>query len=111
MPTSTRSRLTSGPPPNERRVHLVQQIAAMPRRAVLLAISAYKVTLSPWFHGSCRFTPSCSTYAYEAVSRFGAIRGGWLALKRLAKCHPFGAAGFDPVPASMHDHVAHQGHH
>lgn len=83
----------------------------MPRHAVLFAISAYKVALSPFFRGSCRFTPSCSTYAYEAVSRFGVVRGGWLAARRLARCHPFGASGVDPVPMTLSDRTAHQGHH
>ncbi len=68
--------------------------------ASLLAglIRAYQLAFSWLFAGSCRFTPSCSQYAREAVLRHGAVRGGWLAVKRIARCHPFRPGGFDPVP-------------
>jgi putative membrane protein insertion efficiency factor len=72
--------------------------AGYPRRIALGAIRVYQVLLSPMFGGSCRFVPSCSTYAAEAVERFGAIRGSWLALRRLSRCRPLAAHGFDPVP-------------
>lgn len=71
---------------------------SLPVRFVLLALRAYKILLSPLFAGSCRFTPSCSEYMAEAVRRHGVARGGWLGVLRLARCHPFGAHGFDPVP-------------
>lgn len=61
-------------------------------------IRLYQITLSPIFGGACRFEPSCSAYALEAVERHGAVRGARLALARLLRCHPFGAAGYDPVP-------------
>ena len=48
--------------------------------------------------GCCRFTPTCSQYAYQAINKYGFIKGGWLALKRLCRCHPFGGHGYDPVP-------------
>jgi len=68
-------------------------------KAALVALRIYKVYLSPWFAGSCRFEPTCSTYAYEAVERFGVVHGAWLALKRLARCHPLSRKfGYDPVP-------------
>jgi putative membrane protein insertion efficiency factor len=67
------------------------------------AIKLYRLTLSPWIGRGCRFTPSCSAYAEEAIGRFGAVRGGWLALRRLARCHPWGGQGYDPVP-HRHDH-------
>jgi hypothetical protein len=59
---------------------------------------AYKLTLSPWIGRQCRFTPTCSDYAQEALIRHGPLRGGWLAARRLVRCHPWGGSGFDPVP-------------
>ena len=59
---------------------------------------AYKLTLSPWIGRSCRFLPTCSDYAAEALILHGPVRGGWLAARRLCRCHPFGGSGFDPVP-------------
>jgi putative membrane protein insertion efficiency factor len=67
-------------------------------RIVLVGLTVYKRAFSPYFAGSCRFLPSCADYAREAVLRYGAVQGSWLALKRLARCHPLCAAGFDPVP-------------
>jgi len=69
------------------------------KRLFLLAIRFYQRCISPALPARCRFTPTCSAYAYEAVSRYGAIRGGWLALKRLLRCHPFYKGDwYDPVP-------------
>jgi uncharacterized protein len=65
---------------------------------LLAAIRGYQLLLSPLFAGSCRFVPSCSAYAAEAVDRFGVLRGSWLAIRRLARCRPLAAHGFDPVP-------------
>jgi uncharacterized protein len=71
---------------------------------VLGAIKGYTLLLSPMLGGACRFVPSCSAYAAEAVERFGVCRGTWLALRRLARCHPLGAHGIDPVPGpASHD--------
>jgi putative membrane protein insertion efficiency factor len=70
-------------------------------RLALGLIRAYKVLLSPYFAGSCRFLPTCADYAAEAVGRHGVIRGGWLTSKRLARCHPLCAAGHDPVPVEL----------
>jgi len=67
-------------------------------RALLLMIDAYRVTLSPLIGGYCRFLPTCSVYAQEAIRRHGARRGGGLALGRLFRCHPFHPGGHDPVP-------------
>lgn len=61
-------------------------------------IVVYRTVVSPILPGTCRYQPSCSAYGLEAVDRFGALRGGWLTLKRLARCHPWGGFGFDPVP-------------
>ena len=70
----------------------------IPRRVLAGLIRGYQLALSPLLPPSCRFTPSCSQYALEAVSRHGAIKGAWLAARRLARCHPFHPGGFDPVP-------------
>jgi uncharacterized protein len=68
-------------------------------RAALFALSFYKAYLSMIFAGTCRYEPTCSRYAYEAIERFGVLRGGRLGLKRLLRCHPFsGKFGYDPVP-------------
>ncbi len=70
---------------------------------LLLIVRFYVVFLSPIFGGACRFYPSCSNYAYEAVARHGARRGGWLAVKRLLRCQPFCQGGFDPVPEILYE--------
>jgi putative membrane protein insertion efficiency factor len=67
-------------------------------KVLIAAIRAYQVVLSPFLGGACRFTPSCSAYAAEAVAMHGAWRGLRLAVRRVASCHPFGRSGFDPVP-------------
>jgi putative membrane protein insertion efficiency factor len=74
------------------------QVRRVPRVALMLAVRGYQLVLSPIFGGSCRYYPSCSAYALEALDRHGALRGGWLALRRIARCHPFRPGGFDPVP-------------
>jgi uncharacterized protein len=68
------------------------------RFAAQLLIRLYQWTLSPYLGSRCRFYPSCSHYAHEAVGRFGVLAGGWLALKRLLRCHPFHSGGLDQVP-------------
>jgi putative membrane protein insertion efficiency factor len=67
-------------------------------RLALAAIRAYQVLIRPLITGSCRYLPTCSEYAAEAIVTHGALRGGWLGLKRVLRCHPFGGAGLDPVP-------------
>jgi putative membrane protein insertion efficiency factor len=69
-----------------------------PRAAVVVSIRAYQWVLSPWLGPACRYEPSCSRYAIEAIERYGVWRGGILAAQRLGRCHPLGASGFDPVP-------------
>ncbi|HZD26475.1 MAG TPA: membrane protein insertion efficiency factor YidD [Alphaproteobacteria bacterium] len=63
-------------------------------------IQAYRYGLSPLLPGSCRYLPSCSEYGLEAVRRHGGLKGGWLALRRIARCHPWGGSGYDPVPGA-----------
>lgn len=74
------------------------KIQHLPRRFGLAAIRLYQLTLSPFIGRHCRFYPTCSCYAAEAVSAFGLIRGSLLTVRRLARCHPFHPGGFDPVP-------------
>jgi len=64
----------------------------------MILIRIYQITLSPVLGPSCRFEPTCSRYAYAAVARYGAGKGAWLAVKRLLRCHPFHAGGYDPLP-------------
>jgi putative membrane protein insertion efficiency factor len=68
------------------------------RALALLLIRAYQRLISPAFRGHCRFTPSCSEYAHQAIARHGLKKGTWLAVLRLARCHPLGSSGYDPVP-------------
>lgn len=70
----------------------------MLKKAFLAFIRFYQVVISPIKPPTCRFYPTCSHYGFEAVQRFGAIKGGWLTLKRILKCHPFHPGGIDPVP-------------
>jgi putative membrane protein insertion efficiency factor len=72
--------------------------AGFVRALLLRAIRAYQLTLSPWLGTQCRYEPTCSKYAAEALERFGVRRGVWLAAKRLGRCHPWGRSGYDPVP-------------
>ncbi|WP_159787928.1 membrane protein insertion efficiency factor YidD [Sodalinema gerasimenkoae] len=73
-------------------------LSAIAKRTVLTLIRAYRLLISPWTLPSCRFQPTCSTYAVEAIERFGPWRGGVLALRRILRCHPFHPGGYDPVP-------------
>ncbi|MDY3782346.1 MAG: membrane protein insertion efficiency factor YidD [Candidatus Faecousia sp.] len=69
------------------------------KKLLLALIQFYSVAISPYFPARCRFRPTCSAYAYEAIQKYGAAKGGWLALKRLARCHPFSKRDvYDPVP-------------
>jgi putative membrane protein insertion efficiency factor len=70
----------------------------LPARTIVLSIRADQRWISPGLPPACRFTPSCSQYMLEAVTRYGAVRGSWLGLRRLTRCHPFHPGGEDPVP-------------
>ncbi|MCK5769989.1 membrane protein insertion efficiency factor YidD [Algiphilus sp.] len=74
------------------------RIGRIPAVLILLVIRGYQRWLSPLLGPHCRFQPSCSQYAYTAVARFGALRGGWLAMRRILRCHPLHPGGHDPVP-------------
>ena len=72
--------------------------AAAVRGALIGAIKVYQVAISPWLGGNCRYLPTCSAYAEEALRVHGVRRGVWLTVRRLGRCHPWGGSGYDPVP-------------
>lgn len=67
-------------------------------KIMLAMIAFYRTCISPLIPPTCRYTPTCSQYAQEAIKKYGPFKGGWLALKRILRCHPFGGSGYDPVP-------------
>jgi uncharacterized protein len=84
----------------------------MIKQFLILLIKGYRAFISPLFLPSCRFNPTCSQYGIEAIARFGALKGGYLTIKRILRCHPFHQGGYDPVPPiseanntlNYHDH-------
>lgn len=75
--------------------------AGLLSRVLLALIRGYRYLLSPWTGNSCRYWPTCSDYALQAIEQHGALRGTWMSGARLARCHPYGAGGIDPVPAQF----------
>ena len=73
-------------------------ICSYGKKSILFLIRLYQLGISPYIGPHCRFTPTCSRYAYEAILKYGALKGGYLAVRRLLKCHPFHEGGYDPVP-------------
>ncbi len=88
---------------------MTSSAAQLPRRAVVACIRVYQRFISPVLPPSCRFYPTCSAYALTSVQRFGVLRGGWMGICRIARCHPFNPGGYDPVPMTLerhtHDHT------
>ena len=87
------------------------------RMALISLVRLYQLTLSPFVGFNCRYLPTCSAYAIEAIETHGALRGGWLAVRRVLRCHPWGGSGYDPVPPVRSDaasprcrHAAHHPH-
>ncbi len=78
-----------------RSAHICKRVLALP---LIVVVRFYQLCISPLTPPSCRFTPTCSQYALEALRRHGPIKGSWLTLRRLARCHPWGGSGYDPVP-------------
>jgi hypothetical protein len=83
-----------GRPPNHFS-RLVRQVLISP---FLLLIRLYQLIVSPWLGPKCRFTPTCSQYGMEALRKHGLVKGLWLTIRRVSKCHPWGGSGYDPVP-------------
>ncbi|HCY75847.1 MAG TPA: membrane protein insertion efficiency factor YidD [Ignavibacteriales bacterium] len=74
---------------------MILKILAVP---FILLIKIYQLLISPLFPSSCRYTPTCSHYTLEALQKYGLLKGGWLGVKRISRCHPWGGSGYDPVP-------------
>jgi len=81
---------------------LAQARPSAAARVLMAVITGYRRFISPLLGQRCRFAPSCSAYALEAVREQGALRGIWLAVRRIGRCHPFNPGGFDPVPPALH---------
>lgn len=77
---------------------LIGWLRGLPKQGMLLGIRVYQVGISPLLGPSCRYYPTCSQYALEAIEKYGALKGGWLAVRRILRCHPFRPGGYDPVP-------------
>jgi putative membrane protein insertion efficiency factor len=76
------------------------RLTRLPQQALVLLVKGYRLLLSPWLGSSCRFEPTCSAYSLQALQQLGALRGSYLTLHRLARCHPWCHGGFDPVPTA-----------
>jgi uncharacterized protein len=94
------ARSSDAPPACPTPRHMPPAELSVAQRVALAVLRAYKVAFSPMYAGACRFVPSCSEYAAEAVARHGVVRGSFMAARRLARCNPFGASGLDPVPGA-----------
>lgn len=70
----------------------------MMKRILIGSVKVYQAMVSPYFPNACRYTPTCSQYMIEAIQKHGPIRGGWLGIQRIGRCHPWGGHGYDPVP-------------
>lgn len=77
----------------------LRALGYLPRNAVILLLRGYRAAISPLYGQVCRYYPSCSTYALQAVQQYGAVRGSWMSARRVARCHPWAKGGIDDVPA------------
>ena len=78
--------------------HILSFLSFVLSKVMLALIAFYRTCISPLTPPACRYTPTCSQYAQEAIRKYGPFKGGWLALKRILRCHPWGGSGYDPVP-------------
>jgi len=76
----------------------MKTLSSLISRILIIPIHFYRLAISPMLPPSCRYTPTCSAYAIEALRRHGPLRGSWLAIRRILRCHPWGGSGYDPVP-------------
>lgn len=90
---------------------MTERAAILAKRAMVLLLRGYKWALSPMFLPSCRYVPTCSEYAVEAVERYGVVKGSWMTLARLLRCHPFVKGGYDPVDRTSRRHSVEKAEH
>lgn len=90
----------------DKQIAIATKSASLAARLLLLLIAIYRNAISPFIPSRCRYFPTCSSYAEEAIRRYGFVRGGHLAVKRLFRCHPWGSHGYDPVP-DLPNHSTH----
>jgi hypothetical protein len=79
-------------------IYIYEAISWLLGRVFMLIIRIYQLVISPWLPSACRYTPTCSRYGMEAIRKYGAFKGGYLAARRILRCHPWGSHGHDPVP-------------
>jgi putative membrane protein insertion efficiency factor len=84
---------------------MLQALGKLLAWPLLGLVWVYRFLVSPWLGNNCRYTPSCSQYALDALRLHGAFRGSWLAMKRIGRCHPWGGSGYDPIPEKKDDPV------
>ncbi|WP_083921153.1 membrane protein insertion efficiency factor YidD [Hahella ganghwensis] len=94
-----------------KKTHLIDLVRQLPKKALLLIVQCYRYAISPMMGNHCRFYPSCSHYTFEAISRYGAIKGSYLGVRRLLRCHPWSTGGIDPVPECSHSRHRHSSLH
>ncbi len=80
-----------------------KRVSRLLAKPLIGLVKLYRLVISPWLGGNCRFQPTCSTYAIEALQTHGVFRGTWLAARRIGRCHPWGGSGYDPVPGERKD--------
>jgi len=99
MPEKRRRKATAPKKPGKTlAARITRKMSAAASRLLILPIRFYQLAVSPHLPSACRYTPTCSQYAVEALRKYGPLKGSWLALRRICRCHPWGGSGYDPVP-------------
>lgn len=83
---------------NDPKSGFLNRLAVIAGYPLILLIRIYQLVISPWIGPKCRYTPTCSRYGIEALKKHGLLKGGWLTITRISRCHPWGGSGYDPVP-------------